>query len=156
MYAVNKSVLDKLNNLAANFNKCKWLLASRTNFGLMPCCDTYWDSSVVIMTGCPPANTQQQHRWHFLPECKLLCCTSAARNCRQHYAPLMRVVDMKLNSKKLKMHTILDCPLYVPLQKKSFNTIEINIMTDTGNPVHTLCLSSNARRKLEGLQKWVQ
>jgi len=26
-------------------------------------------------------------------------------------------------------------PLFVPLQKKNFDTIEINIMTDTGQPV---------------------
>jgi len=26
-------------------------------------------------------------------------------------------------------------PLYIPLQKKNFHIIEINIMTDTGNPV---------------------
>ena len=50
-------------------------------------------------------------------------------------APLLRVVDMKLNSKKFKMHTILDSPLYVPLLKKSFDTIKINLMTDTGSPV---------------------
>jgi len=48
-------------------------------------------------------------------------------------APLLRIVDMKTASTSVK-HQILNRPLYVPLLKKNFDTIEINIMTDEGLP----------------------
>jgi len=51
-------------------------------------------------------------------------------------APLLRMVDMKRKQSHGKMHEAPHAPLYVPLQKKQFDTIEINIMTDTGDPVH--------------------
>jgi len=50
-------------------------------------------------------------------------------------APLLRVVDMKRPTDHGTMHRLLTRPLYVPLQNKHFDTIEINIMTDTGHPV---------------------
>ena len=50
-------------------------------------------------------------------------------------APLLRIVDMKHATENGRMHKILNPPLYVPLQKKNFDTIEINIMCDTGNAV---------------------
>jgi len=46
------------------------------------------------------------------------------------------MVDMKRRETYGKMHETLHAPLYVPIQKKHFDTIEINIMTDTGTPVH--------------------
>jgi len=51
-------------------------------------------------------------------------------------APLLRMVDMKRRETYGKMHETPHAPLYVPVQKKHFDTIEINIMTDTGVPVH--------------------
>jgi len=51
-------------------------------------------------------------------------------------APLLCMVDMKRMQLHGKMHETPHSPLYVPLQKKQFDTIEINIMTDIGNPVH--------------------
>ena len=51
-------------------------------------------------------------------------------------APLLRMVDMKRKQSHGKMHETPHALLYVPLQKKQFDTIEINIMTDTGDPVH--------------------
>jgi len=51
-------------------------------------------------------------------------------------APLLRMVDMKRKRTYGKMQEMPAAPLYVPLQKKHFDTIEINIMTDTGEPVH--------------------
>ena len=51
-------------------------------------------------------------------------------------APLLRMVDMKHKKTYGKMHETPHAPLYVTLQKKHFDTIEINIMTDTGEPVH--------------------
>jgi len=50
-------------------------------------------------------------------------------------APLLRIVDMKRPTDHGTMHRMLSRPLYVPLQNKHFDTIEVNIMTDTGNPV---------------------
>ena len=49
-------------------------------------------------------------------------------------APLLRVVESQINQKKTRMHD-LNTSLFVPVQKKSFDTIEIWIMTDTGHPV---------------------
>ena len=48
-------------------------------------------------------------------------------------APLLRIVDVKTANTSTK-HQILNPPLYVPLHKKNFDTIEINIMTDEGKP----------------------
>jgi len=50
-------------------------------------------------------------------------------------APLLRVVEGQINQKKTRMHYLLNIPLFVPVQKKSFVTIEIWIMTDSGYPV---------------------
>lgn len=49
-------------------------------------------------------------------------------------APLLRIVGVKRN-RLGNMHQMLNPTLYVPLQKKHFDTIEISIMTDTGLPV---------------------
>ena len=49
-------------------------------------------------------------------------------------APLLRIVD-KPERTHGNVHHTLNPILYVPLQKKNFDTAEINIMTDTGVPV---------------------
>ena len=49
-------------------------------------------------------------------------------------APLLRIVD-KPERTHGNVHQTLNPILYVPLQKKNFDTVEINIMTDTGVPV---------------------
>jgi hypothetical protein len=50
-------------------------------------------------------------------------------------APLIRIVNVKRNRNGGNMHSVLNPPIYVPLQKKHFDTIEVNLMTDTGQPV---------------------
>ena len=50
-------------------------------------------------------------------------------------APLLRIVDMRRKKSYGRMHQVLHPPGYVPVQKKHFDTIEINIMTDTGDVV---------------------
>jgi len=50
-------------------------------------------------------------------------------------APLLRIVDMNRKKTYGRMHQVLNPPMYVPLQKKHFDTIEINIMSDTGEAV---------------------
>jgi len=50
-------------------------------------------------------------------------------------APLLRMVDMKHKQSHAKMHETPHALLYVPIQKKQFDTIEINMMTDKGDPV---------------------
>jgi hypothetical protein len=47
---------------------------------------------------------------------------------------LLRTVNMDSTNKHIVNH-IFTNPIYVPLQKKHFNSIEINIMTNTGDPV---------------------
>jgi len=49
-------------------------------------------------------------------------------------APLLRIVD-KPRKRYENVHQIMNPILYVPLQKKNFDTVEINIMTDAGVPV---------------------
>jgi len=49
-------------------------------------------------------------------------------------APLLRIVDKSENNSK-NVHKVMNLILYVPLQKKNFDTVEINIMTDVGEPV---------------------
>lgn len=47
---------------------------------------------------------------------------------------LLRTVDLATDGKS-SVHHIFTTPVYVPLQKKHFDSIEVNIMTDTGEPV---------------------
>jgi len=49
-------------------------------------------------------------------------------------APLLRIVSTEVRQSHA-VHQIMNPPLFVPLQKTYFDTIEINIMTDTGEPV---------------------
>jgi len=49
-------------------------------------------------------------------------------------APLLPIVD-KPKRLHRNMHSVLNPILYVPLQKKHFDIVEINIMTDTGLPI---------------------
>jgi len=49
-------------------------------------------------------------------------------------APLLRIVD-KDRKKRGNVHQTFNPILYVPLQKKNFDTVEVNIMSDTGRPV---------------------
>jgi len=50
-------------------------------------------------------------------------------------APLLRIVDKPKNEQDVNVHKVFNPIHYVPLQKKNFDTIEINIMTDVGEPV---------------------
>lgn len=47
---------------------------------------------------------------------------------------LLRTVNVDTGARVVVNH-IYTSPVYVPLQKKHFNSVEINIMTDTGEPV---------------------
>lgn len=49
-------------------------------------------------------------------------------------APLLRIVRVTGKSGE-DVHTIYEKPLYVPLQQKNFDSIEIDIRSDTGKPV---------------------
>jgi len=49
-------------------------------------------------------------------------------------APLLRIID-KLAKSHGNVHRILNPILHIPLQKKRFDSVEINMMTDTGVPV---------------------
>ena len=51
-------------------------------------------------------------------------------------APLLRIVNKPPRTfTRRHLHKIFNPILYVPPQKKNFDTVEINIMTDTGDPV---------------------
>jgi hypothetical protein len=49
-------------------------------------------------------------------------------------APLMRAMNVKGKYGDV-IQRAFDRPIYLPVQKKQFDTIEVNIMTDTGQPV---------------------
>jgi hypothetical protein len=49
-------------------------------------------------------------------------------------APLLRAMNIK-GKYGDDIHRTFDTTLYLPVQKKQFDTIEVNIMTDTGQPV---------------------
>jgi hypothetical protein len=49
-------------------------------------------------------------------------------------APLMRAVNIRGKYGDV-IQRAFDSPIYLPVQKKQFDTIEVNIMTDTGQPV---------------------
>ena len=50
--------------------------------------------------------------------------------------PLLCIVDKPKRIHR-NVHSVWNPILYVPLQKKHFDTVEINIMTDTGLPYHS-------------------
>jgi len=49
-------------------------------------------------------------------------------------APLLCIVEITRDLRRVMMHTIIYTPLFVPIQKKSFDTIQIWIMTNMGQP----------------------
>src|ERR1043165_3432117 len=49
-------------------------------------------------------------------------------------APLLRIVRVTDRSGE-NVHTLYEKPLYVPLQQKNFDSIEIDIRSDVGNPI---------------------
>jgi len=49
--------------------------------------------------------------------------------------PLLRIVNKPARMYGI-VHKIFNPVLYVPLQKKNFDTVEINIMDDTGKPIY--------------------
>ena len=49
-------------------------------------------------------------------------------------AALLRIVNMEVTQSHA-VHHIMHPPLFVPVQKTNFDTIEMNSMTDTGEPV---------------------
>jgi len=49
-------------------------------------------------------------------------------------APLLRIANMEV-TRSHAVYQVMNPSLFVPVQKKNFDTIERNIMTDTGEPV---------------------
>jgi len=47
-------------------------------------------------------------------------------------APLLRIVEVTRDIRRTMIHTIINTPLFAPVQKKSFDTISIWIMTNEG------------------------
>jgi len=50
-------------------------------------------------------------------------------------ALLLRIVNRMTHRGGENVHETFNPPLYMPLQKRCFDTIEINLMTDTGLPI---------------------
>ena len=49
-------------------------------------------------------------------------------------APLLRIVEITRDLRRTMVHTMINTPLFVPVQKKSFDTISIWIMNNLGQP----------------------
>jgi len=49
-------------------------------------------------------------------------------------SPLLHIVEVTRYKTRTKIHTTINTPLFVPIQKKSFDTISIWIMTNEGKP----------------------
>jgi len=47
-------------------------------------------------------------------------------------APLLRIVNRKKSDEDGNVHQTFNPVMYVPLQKKCFDSVEINMMTDSG------------------------
>jgi hypothetical protein len=66
-------------------------------------------------------------------------------------APLLQVVPTFQSSSNLYVHKIYDAPHYVPVSRSNIETIEINILTDLGDPVYfssgKLIIKLHFRRK---------
>ena len=62
------------------------------------------------------------------------CDTSEAISVGDIEAPLLRVIDAAGNYSDL-IHRLSTTPQYVPVSKKEFNTLEIDIRDDTGRLV---------------------
>lgn len=150
MYRRNEEALDGLNEITALYN-IEFHLAGRRNRRVqIDVGDTHEiriNESLAVIMGLSP-----QHGWlasgqhlassqMILPPRENVTTMFVYCDILQHVvvgdttAPLLRVVDMRKHSGKQKMHTINDTPLFVPIQKKMFDTIEVNLMTDTGMPV---------------------
>jgi len=48
--------------------------------------------------------------------------------------PLLRIVEVTRDETRTRIHTVINTPLFVPIRKKSFDTIAIWIMTNEGKP----------------------
>lgn len=67
----------------------------------------------------------------FYAYCDLLECVPVGDT----RAPLLRIVDVIETNHNTTIRRYYDKPHYVPLQKKSFDSIEIDLRTDSGDPV---------------------
>jgi len=56
-------------------------------------------------------------------------------------APLLRIVDKSIELEG-NVHRVFNSTLYVLLQKKCFDTVEIDMMVDTGDPLPFLSRKS--------------
>jgi len=150
MYRRNEEVLDRLNEITALYNIEFHLAGRRSRRIRIDVGDTHeirLNENLAVILGLSP-----QHGWYAsgehvaglpmtLPSRENVTTLFVYCDILQHVvvgdttAPLLRVVDMRRLSGKPKMHTINDTPLFVPIQKKMFDTIEVNLMTDTGMPV---------------------
>jgi len=150
IYLRNEKVLDRLNEITSLYN-IEFHLAGRRNrrvtINVGHTHEIRLNENHAIVLGLSP-----QHGWYAsgehaagspmtLPARENVTTMFVYCDILQHVvvgdttAPLLRVVDMKKYSGKTKMHTINDTPLFVPILKKMFDTIEVNLMTDSGMPV---------------------
>ena len=148
LYKVNEAVIDEVNKLANPFNIDCHLSGRRNQKVKVNVGDTHVfrpNNPLAFIMGLGmeqdfPEGKHLAERSMTLPPSEQISTLYVYCNILDNVivgdvtAPLLRVVEVKVHAKKTRMHTIMHTPLFVPLQKKSFDTIEIWIMTDTGIP----------------------
>jgi len=149
MYQRNEAVLDRLNELTSPYDIEFHLAGRRSRRVKVSVGDTHeirLNANLESILGFLPLQRWRENGQHearsamILPARQNVTTIFVYCDILQHVivgdttAPLLRVVDMRRYSGKPRMHTIHDTPLFVPVQKKMFDTIEVNLMTDTGMP----------------------
>jgi len=148
MYENKEKVLEELNRLANGHNVSFYLAGRRTRRVKVTVGKTHaYQPSLMLAHILGHSNYQWYGEGEYyaqaemkLPPRMMITTLYVYCDVLEHivvgdiHAPLLRVIDMRPNSRLEKMHKTFVSPLFVPLQKKSFETIEVNLMTDEGRP----------------------
>jgi len=148
LYKVNEAVINEVNKLANPFNIDCHLSGRRNQKVTVTVGDTHVfrpNDPLSFVMGVRmecnyPKGKRIAERSMTLPPSQQISTLYVYCNILENAiigdvtAPLLRVVEVKVHAKKYRMHTIMHTPLFVPVQKKSFDTVEIWIMTNMGVP----------------------
>ena len=104
-----------------------------------------WSSELASIMGISPGQLffrgERKHKWKVTMDQNrgfnsiyVYCDAAEAIPVGDIKAPLLGVVDAARNFADL-MHRLYTTPQYVPVSKKEFNTLEIDIRDDTGLPM---------------------
>ena len=145
MYETNLSVIEEMNRLTNPYDIQFWLRTSTFGKGKIKTVSIVVGNTYIFrpnkelstLLGIQERDYIEgeymtNRAMKLLPHCNIL----------EHVivgditAPLLRIVDVETDSNNSnRMHKNMHTQLFVPIEKKSSDTIEISIMTDEGKPV---------------------